>query len=72
MLYGESWRPPVDKPVVSQKILPVETVSALVEAAEKIQDKFQADTKLQDLYYDGYNRLLDVIGDNVTKKINPV
>lgn len=44
-----------------RKTLPMQTVTALVEAAEKIQDKFEQHPELKELYYDGYCRLLDTI-----------
>jgi hypothetical protein len=47
-----------------KKVLPEKTVEALVEAAEKVQDKFDADPSLKDLY-PGYSSLLNEIAKNV-------
>jgi hypothetical protein len=54
---------PVTKP--EPKVLPPETVEALVKAAEEIQDKFDVDPTLKDLYYDPFSSLLDEIAKNV-------
>ena len=47
------------------KVIPLDIVNAQVEAAEKVQDKFDADPELKGLYYDGFSLLLDEIAKNV-------
>ena len=41
------------------KKLPPERVEALLQAAERIQDKFDSDTELKSLYGDAFIQLLD-------------
>jgi uncharacterized protein with ParB-like and HNH nuclease domain len=67
MIYGHQRVFPVPKP--EPKAMPSETVEALVEAAESVQDKFDADPELKDLYHDGFSSLLDEIAKNVKTPI---
>ncbi len=55
-----------DQPVpkIEPKVLPLDVVNAQVEAAEKVQDKFDVDPELKDLYYDSFSLLLDEIAKN--------
>jgi uncharacterized protein with ParB-like and HNH nuclease domain len=54
-----------EKPAV-----PPSVVENLVAAAESVQDKFDADPELKDLYYDGFSSLLDEIGKNVKTPVS--
>ena len=63
MTYGHQRAIPVPKP--EPKVTPLDVVNAQVEAAEKVQDKFDVDPELKDLYYDGFSSLLDEIAKNV-------
>ncbi len=58
---------PAAKP--ERVVLPLKTVDALAEAVEKISDKFDASPELKDLYYDGFNQMLDTIERNVKTPI---
>jgi hypothetical protein len=68
MIYGIQRTPTMAKP--EPKVLSSETVEALVEAAEKVQDKFDADPSLKDLYYDAFCSLLDEVGKNVKTPVS--
>ena len=51
------------------KVTPLDVVNAQVEAAEKVQDTFDAVPELKDLYYNEYCSLLDEIAKNVKTPI---
>jgi hypothetical protein len=52
-------------PKVERAVLPPESVQALIEAAEQIQEKFKTDPELRDLYSVRYSQLLAEIAANV-------
>jgi hypothetical protein len=68
MIYGHQRAIPVPKP--EPKVTPLGIVNAQVEAAEKVQDKFDADPSLKDLYYDAFCSLLDEVGKNVKTPVS--
>jgi len=52
-----------------EPVVPSTTVEKLVTAAEKVQDKFDADPELRDLY-PGYSAMLIEIAKKVKNPIN--
>jgi len=62
MIYGHPRALPMAKP--EERVTPPETIERQVEAAERAQDKFDADPSLKDLY-PGFSSLLKVIAANV-------
>jgi hypothetical protein len=55
--------PPMAK--IERATLPPETVQNLIDAAEKIEVKFEDHPELKELYSIRYSQLLDEIGLNV-------
>jgi hypothetical protein len=49
----------------ARALLPPESVQALIEAAEQIEEKFKTDPELEKLYHDRFSFLLDQIAKNV-------